>query len=528
ALVVPHRELRLDLLHRLQRHAHHDEQGDAREGDLEVPDGCSDRRQDRDGRQEERSGQRDPVEDVGQVPLGLAAGADAGDEAALTLDDLSLLLGIELDRRVEVGEEDDQGEQHDDVPPGHAGLTRPEVLVDPTEDRLEPWCLERDGGHDQGRDEKHRRGEDHGDDAGDIDLERDVGGLATQDSPPPDPLGELDGDAPLSLVDVDDRHDHHQEHDRDHDERDQTLDVAGEAPHGPGLGPELAEHEWELADSRDEDQQRHPVADAALGDQLSDPQHYRRAGGHGGDDQRNTARRVVRDQVDVPGEQTRVEHVGEAGRLDEREDDRQVPGPLGDHLPARLTLFLERLETRDDHGEQLHDDRRGDVGDDSQREHRELLQGATREQVEQTVDATGRLKALPQPHGLEVDARDRDGGAEAVHGEHGKREQDLGPEVRDPEHVAVDGEHYLELLPHSWGSTRAERGGGGRFQSRVRPDEGHPITSAVPPAASIFAIADAENLWALTVRARSMSPSARTLTRPRWRIMPRSRRLSGV
>jgi hypothetical protein len=55
--------------------------------------------------------------------------------------------------------------------------------------------------------------------------------------------------------------------------------------HFGGLHPDLAEHEGELGQDRHEDQQRHPVADAALGDQLTEPHDEGGAGGHGEHDE---------------------------------------------------------------------------------------------------------------------------------------------------------------------------------------------------------------------------------------------------
>src|SRR5688572_27652317 len=136
AFVVAHRELRLYLLHRLQRHADHDQDRHAREGDGDVPDDPGDHGEHRDRSQEDRSREGDAVEDVSQVLFGLASGTHAGHEAAVALDHLRLLLRIELDRGVEIGEEDDQGEQQDHIPPRRlAGGRATEVGVDPAVDR---------------------------------------------------------------------------------------------------------------------------------------------------------------------------------------------------------------------------------------------------------------------------------------------------------------------------------------------------------------------------------------------------------
>jgi hypothetical protein len=112
-------------------------------------------------------------------------------------------------------------------------------------------------------------------------------------------------------------------------------------------------------------------------------------------------------------------------------------------------------------------------------------------------------------YGVEVDAWHRDGGAEPVDREHCEGEEDLRPQVRDLEHVSVYGEHS--------------------DSHRRREVEiiARQITSTEPPAFSIFSFADALKAWAFTVRALSRSPSASTLTSPRWRIRPLSRRDSG-
>src|SRR5690606_15350976 len=217
------------------------------------------------------------------------------------------------------------------------------------------------------------------------------------------------------------------------------------------------------------------------------------------------------------------EQIGEGGRLDQRQDHRHVPGPLGDDLPARLPFVLERLQLGYHHGEQLHDDRGGDVGHDPQGEHGELLEGSPGEQIQEAIDPTRLLLGLEELDRLVVDTGDRDRCAEPVDSEHRQREEDLPPEVRHLEHVAIYGEHP-DLLAGGGSISRkfgVEKFGVGnrKYPEMVATDFRHgsqpSISSAVPPAASIFSLAWAEKAWALTVRARSTSPSARTLTRPR-------------
>ena len=68
---------------------------------------------------------------------------------------------------------------------------------------------------------------------------------------------------------------------------------------------------------------------------------------------------------------TVVEEEDEAGRLEDRDADRDVAGPLRDLLLADRALLLPFLQLRDHHGQDLHDDRAGDVRHDPEREEAE-------------------------------------------------------------------------------------------------------------------------------------------------------------
>ncbi len=99
---------------------------------------------------------------------------------------------------------------------------------------------------------------------------------------------------------------------------------------------------------------------------------------------------------------------------------------------AGLTLLLEGLEPRDHHRQQLHDDARGDVRHDPEREHRQLQQRAAGEQVHQAEQVVG----LPRLRGVQaglhvavVDARRRDERAEPEQRHDGEAEEQLSPQV---------------------------------------------------------------------------------------------------
>ena len=137
-----------------------------------------------------------------------------------------------------------------------------------------------------------------------------------------------------------------------------------------------------------------------------------------------------------------VEQERQAGGLQQRDGHREVAGPLGDlALPHRAHL-LPLLQLRDHHGEDLHDDRRRDVRHDPEGEDGELGERAAGEQLEEAHHAAAALGlALQLLDGVEVDARRRDVGAHPVQGDDEQREEDLPPEVGDPEDVPDARQH---------------------------------------------------------------------------------------
>ena len=74
----------------------------------------------------------------------------------------------------------------------------------------------------------------------------------------------------------------------------------------------------------------------------------------------------------------------DGGGLQHGKADGQVTGVLGQLGFAGLAFLVQCLETRDDHTQQLDDDRCGDVRHDAQCENRQLQHGAAGEEVHQT------------------------------------------------------------------------------------------------------------------------------------------------
>ncbi len=145
---------------------------------------------------------------------------------------------------------------------------------------------------------------------------------------------------------------------------------------------------------RGEDEQRHAVADAALGDELTEPHDEAGAGGHRDDHDQDRHAAVARARG-RPGSSGTAPPGFRA--IATSVVDCRIARPMVRYrvywvsfaVPA-LALFLERLEARDDHREQLDDDARRDVRHDPQREDRQLQQRPAAEEVDQAEAAVGR------------------------------------------------------------------------------------------------------------------------------------------
>src|SRR3954469_6405686 len=115
--VVALLELALDLLHRVEGDADHDQDRRASEREVlvRVHQRDGDERDQRDETEVQRTWQRDTGQDVLEVLLGRLARPDPGDEAAVLLHVVGHFFGVEGDGDVEVGEEDDEGEVQEHV-----------------------------------------------------------------------------------------------------------------------------------------------------------------------------------------------------------------------------------------------------------------------------------------------------------------------------------------------------------------------------------------------------------------------------
>ena len=130
------------------------------------------------------------------------------------------------------------------------------------------------------------------------------------------------------------------------------------------------------------DQDRDAVAQAALGDLLTQPHQEHGASGqsdHGGD---------AKAQARHHHQTSRgLQCQGDAHGLKQGQAQGAIAGVLGDFAATGLAFFLQLLQCGHHIGHQLHDDGRRDIGHDAQSKNGEARQSATREHIEQTQDA---------------------------------------------------------------------------------------------------------------------------------------------
>ena len=277
-----------------------------------------------------------------------------------------------------------------------------------------------------------------------------MGGLAAVHLPADDPLGILHRQAALGVGDIDDE-DHQSQHaDDDHGDhpggQGHLVDIGLGVLHGlvhrgvalhHGLGGDGAvlhlvpdadaldavlDHSGEPGDDTGEQDDGDTVADAELGDLLTQPHQEGGAGGEGQDD----------DDADPQGGQgpgldqaVALDQGVVAEALEQGDGHGGVPGDGGDLLPALFAALLgQPLQSGDGHGQQLDDNGAVDIGLDGQGEDRGHGEGGAAHGVHQAQDGAALALQL-QGQQLGIDIGDRDRGAETEDQQREDGEQDL-------------------------------------------------------------------------------------------------------
>ena len=210
----------------------------------------------------------------------------------------------------------------------------------------------------------------------------------------------------------------------------------------PGVGlnlvDQIAHAARQAGHNAGEDQQAHAVADAAVGNLLAQPHDERGAGGQG--ENRH------QDEPDA-----RVQHQpllgkngGDADGLERAQDHGHVTRPLGDLAPAQLAFLLNAGQGLIDHGEQLEDDRRRDIGHDAEGEDGHAAQVAATEQVHEAQRRAG-LRVEQQLQLVGVDAWCGDERSQPVDGENAHGEHDPLAQVWNPKDIEELFQHMYDV-----------------------------------------------------------------------------------
>ena len=273
----------------------------------------------------------------------------------------------------------------------------------------------------------------------------------------------LYGNAALCFVHEDDEADHDDEH-QEHTER--YPEVLGrfhldEGDQGAHIGGEACE---------DTGEQDHgdAVADALVADLVTHPDNEGSTcceacdDDDGGEPALGTGR--VLDSVHgvAHGQVVSDGH-------EDRQSQRHACADLVDLLASLLAFLLQPFKRREGIGEKLDDDGCVDIRGDGQGKYRSLRESTAGQDIQVLQEVTAcRVFSDPLIDGRQIQKRNRDSRSDAENQNNEKRVQELLPEIRDAP---------------------------GRFQCLKHCQ----ITSAFPPAFSIFSAAACVNFAAFTV-----------------------------
>ena len=333
--------------------------------------GLNRRGHDGDRPEEQGAQQGETVLDSGQVGRGGRAGTDSGDGDPTPLQVRGHIHRADRQGGVEEREANDQTEKHQRIDPRGAAVGAQET------GDLNQGRVLAEVGDLQGQ-EDHRRGKDDRHHAAGIELQRQIA-LTGGDPRSTDlALGADDGDAAAALLDADDANDGDQE------DRHQNNDAAdGLTATGLGQLNGGAQSPRQGRDDVQIDDQGRPLANTALGDDLTEPHHHHRTGHQG------NRRLGDEDQVRRPGQRVGPEDQGKDDALKETPGQGDIAGVLGNLAAARLSLvLLQILQLGQGRSQQLNDDRGVDEGKDPQGKDTEGGDAAAGEDIEEAQQGT--------------------------------------------------------------------------------------------------------------------------------------------
>ncbi len=461
---MAHKHLALYLGNRFKRDAHQDEHRSAAEADADTRDTANYNRHDSNDAQEECAQQGNTGNDFAEIGNGVLAGTDTRDSTVVFVKIISYFHWIILNRHVEVRESNNQQEIDQSIEERigveYAPELIPEGIVGLTLVR-KPF--------DRGGNRDDRGGKDYRHNARHIHLHGNIGLLTAYHLSALHALCVLHGNPALGVL-----HEHYEPHDSEesyaHRRNYKVILRASSLCQRPPVD-EGGEHSGTARNDTGKEKYRDTVAYALFVYLLAQPHNQSRTRTEAGDYKHRNIQileiRVISSDYIVA-----LEHDIIHCSLEYAKTYCGDAGNIVKLLAALAALLGKSLQRWDCHGEKLNDDLSRDVGTDTHCKYRGVLERASRQNV-QIAEQIARIAAREATHhrleGLRVD---KGYGNRRAHTENEYNQycvEELFAQVRDSKSISESLNHFY-------------------------------ITSAFPPAASIFSAADLEKAAALTVR----------------------------
>ncbi len=283
-------------------------------------------------------------------------------------------------------------------------------------------------GHCRRREHQQAGGKDRRDHARHVDLQRQVRGLVHVRPLPAGLARIVHGDAPLGALHEDHERGDRQDQRHHHDQlQHRQLAIAG---HAEGLDHRARQ----ACHDTGEDQQRNAVADAALGDLLTQPHQEHGSRCQADDGRQHEAETGGVDHRYAARGHLRLQRHGDAERLEGGQPDRAEARVHGHRALARLPFLAQLLQAGNDRAHHLHHDRCRNVRHHAEREHRKPGERAAREHVEHVQQAAALADQVA--HRFRIDARHRDERTQPVNHQRGDHEEDALAQLRQFPHRA--------------------------------------------------------------------------------------------
>ncbi len=377
--VILHHDLRLQLLIDFQRNGHNDEDTRRREYVHEVVACPSERHRRNKGNEREVNcaEQRNAVTDLFEIQRRRLTGTDALNEAAVLLNALGNVLGVELDLRIEESERKDEDGEHEDIDPPPGRILTGEISVPPGE-RARPRLAAE--AYDHAREGYDGKRKDEGHNAVARYFHGNNGRLTAVHFGAAHLLRILNGNLPFGEIDE------YDQEENDHDQHDEEGKFQKHFGVGADFHNFIQDRFPRGGENTDKDNHGNAVADAVFGNALAQP--HDEDGARRIDDGHIDDRQRAGIKEQIPFNGVRRGHVARksARKIDDDTDglhDRQYDGndprERVDFLFSFLALLGPSLQRRKPDRQELHDNGRVDVRSDSERKERTARKRAARD-----------------------------------------------------------------------------------------------------------------------------------------------------